>query len=157
VPAVQELYQQWARPPGRPSELRRLLRVAYDSVSGPASPGHGRSGAWFGEQVGGRITELLDLSTVEQIVASDVQSCLVLEAGRNGKTLRREPDALAAHDGKILFVQMKSSRGDGDGPPASNGGGRRAPLSPAGGTPSARARQVDSERPAVVRVPATAH
>jgi hypothetical protein len=27
----------------------------------------------------------------------------------------------------------------------------------AGGTPSARARQVDSERPAVVRVPATAY
>ncbi|MFE6527576.1 hypothetical protein EF913_34180 [Streptomyces sp. WAC04189] len=45
MPTVQELYRSWARTPGHSSELQRLLRTAHDSDSGPASPGHRRSGA----------------------------------------------------------------------------------------------------------------
>ncbi|QCR45490.1 hypothetical protein C1N79_01215 [Streptomyces sp. SGAir0924] len=45
MPTVQELYRSWARSPGHSSELQRLLRTAYDSDRGPASPGHRRSGA----------------------------------------------------------------------------------------------------------------
>ncbi|GGQ50345.1 hypothetical protein GCM10010279_69480 [Streptomyces mutabilis] len=40
MPTVQELYRSWARTPGYSSELQRLLRAAYDSDRGPASPGH---------------------------------------------------------------------------------------------------------------------
>lgn len=46
MPTVQELYRSWARTSGYSSELQRLLRTAYDSDNGPASPGHRRSGVW---------------------------------------------------------------------------------------------------------------
>ncbi|MFD6413966.1 helix-turn-helix domain-containing protein [Nocardia asteroides] len=147
APTLQELYQPWAQTPGRPSELQRLLRTAYDSVSVPASPGHERSGDAVYEQASGQVTARLDPVALEEIVADDVQSLLASEALRNGKTppspVRSKPDLLTEHDGRFVLFEVKSSRHGDDGPSASSGRGARLPRTPGSGGASsaARARQ----------------
>ncbi|MGW1364877.1 helix-turn-helix domain-containing protein [Streptomyces chartreusis] len=128
----------------RQAVLRRLQRSTSQSVPrGQVSRGGGTQWKHF--------LSLLEPVTMEQIVASGVQSYLGAHATRNGKSALDltswQPDYLLEHDGKHLVLEFKSASRP-PGPPAAGGTAGSAPRRPSGGSGPAARRERGTAAPA---------